>query len=385
VIVGGGVVGSTVAYFLAAEPGFQGRIVVVEPDPTYADSSTARSVASVRQQFSLPENIRISKYAIEFLNSIHEHLTVDGETPDVGFHEGGYLFLASDAGRATLEANHRTQVAEGAPVAMLAPAELKDRFPWLAVDDLAAGTLGLEGEGWLDPYALLQGFKRKARSLGVAYVEDRVVGMVRDGNRVAAVRLAGGDTLSSGLVVNAAGPRAAEAAAMAGIELPVRPRKRCVFVFRCREALPRCPLVIDPSGLYFRPEGQVFLTGISPAPDDDPDCLDLEVDYRVFEETLWPILARRVPAFEAIKLERAWAGHYAYNTVDQNAILGPHPAVGNFYFANGFSGHGLQQAPAVGRALSELITFGAYRTLDLSRFSYARFAACRPVRELNVV
>ncbi len=384
-IVGGGIIGSAIAYFLMAEPAFGGTVLVVEKDSSYAESSTALSAGSVRQQFSVEENIRISLFCSEFLNAIHEYLEVDGEAPDVGFIEAGYLFLASPAGLDLLRQNHDLQRRCGADVLLLTPDELKARFPWLKVDDLAAGSLGTKNEGWLDPYALLQGFRRKAQALGAIYVEDEVIDVIRAGNRVSAVKLRRGGEIGCATVVNAAGPRAAQIAAMAGLALPVRPRKRQVFVIHCASDIPGCPLVIDPTGLFFRPEGDGFICGISPPPEEDPDCLDLEVDYGMFEARVWPLLAARVPAFEALKMTRAWAGHYAYNTVDQNAILGPHPEVGNFLFANGFSGHGLQQAPAVGRAIGELITFGAYRTLNLARLSYDRLAAGKPLRERNIV
>lgn len=385
VVVGGGVIGSAIACFLAAEPAFDGSVAVVEKDPTYAESSTARSVGGIRKQFSIPENINISNYGEQFLKAIGEHLTVAGESPDIGLVEAGYLFLASPAGLPVLRGNHDVQRRCGADVVLLSADELKARFPWLAVDGLAAGSLGLGGEGWFDPYGLLMAFRRKARSLGAVYLKDEVVAVDRSADRVVGVRLKSRGRIGCGTVVDAAGPRAAEVAAMAGLELPVRPRKRLVFVFRCPTALADCPLVIDPSGLYFRPEGDGFICGISPSPDDDPDCLDLEIDYGLFETRIWPLLAARVPAFEEIRQTGAWAGHYAFNTFDQNAILGPHPEVANFLFANGFSGHGLQQSPAVGRAISELVAFGGYRSLDLSRLSYERLIAGRPLRELNVV
>ena len=387
-VIGGGVIGSAVAYFLTAEPAFDGRVTVVERDPTYATSSTALSVASIRQQFSTPENIRMSLFGAEFFRSAGQYLAVDGEAPDIAFRESGYLFLATEESLPILESNHHTQLDCGAAVALLTPAELRMRFPWLAVDDLAAGSLGLANEGWLDSYALLQAFKQKAISLGVRYLRDEVVGLERQGNRLVAAELASGDRLEFGLAVNAAGPRANRLAAMAGLDLPVRARKRIVHVIDCPQPIADCPLVIDPTGLYFRPEGRNFLSGISPAPDQDPDqdpdSDDLELANDLFA-TIWPLLARRVPAFETLKLVRAWAGHYAYNTLDQNAILGPHPEVENLYFTNGFSGHGLQQSPAVGRAMSELISFGSYRTLDLSRFGYGRIIENKPVPELNVV
>jgi sarcosine oxidase len=385
VIVGGGVIGSAVAYFLAADKGFGGSVVVVERDPSYAASATALSVGSVRQQFSTPENIRMSRFGADFVARIGEHLAVEGEAPDVGWHDGAYLFLATARGRAVLESNHAVQRENGAVNALLSAAELAERFPWLRTEDLAAGSLGLEHEGWLDPYALLNAFRRKARALGVAYREDEVVGFERDKNRVGAALLASGERIACGAVVDAAGPRAGMVAELAGIALPVRPRKRFVYVFDCRASLHCNQLVIDPSGVYFRPEGRQFLGGVSPPEDQDPDCLDLDIQYALFEDVVWPALAHRVPAFEELKLLRAWAGHYDYNTLDQNAILGPHPELANFHFATGFSGHGVQQAPAAGRAVAELVAQGRYATLNLARFGYDRVVRNEPIRELNVV
>lgn len=385
VIAGGGVIGSAIAYFLGADEDFAGRVLVVEPDPSYTECSTTRSCGSIRQQFSTPENIEMALFGIEFLRAAGERLAVDGEAPDIGLHEGGYLFLASESGRAVLEANHAVQQAHGADIALLEPAALTARFPWLSTEGIALGALGLSGEGWFDPNTLLQAFRRKARALGAEYHKDRVVGLTLDKSRISHAVLASGEEIAAGAFVNASGPRAAEVAAMAGIDLPVRPRKRNVYVFDCRTSISNMPLLIDSSGVYVRPEGSQYICGVSPPEDEDPDCLDLEVEYRWFEETVWPALAARIPAFAAIKQTGAWAGHYAYNIFDQNAVIGSHPKIDNFYFANGFSGHGLQQSPAVGRAISELITGGRFRTLDLTRFGYARFAGNAPVRELNLV
>ena len=384
-IVGGGVIGSAIAYFLLGPMGFPGRVIVVEKDPTYADAATSRSAGGIRQQFSTPENIAMSSFGAQFVKHVGEHLSVDGEAPSIPFTEWGYLFLATQAGLPILEANHRTQRGLGADIALLDPPALKARFPWLRTDDLAAGTLGLSNEGWIDPYSLLQAFRRKARALGAVYLTDEAVGLERQGNRIEALTLAQGGRIACGNLVDSAGYHAHEVAAMAGIELPIRPRKRFVFVFDCKEPVERAPLLIDPSGVYFRPEGANFIGGVSPPEDQDPDCFDFEIDYRLFEEVVWPTLAERVPAFEAIKLVRAWAGHYDYNTLDQNAILGPHPEIRNFYIANGFSGHGLQQSPAAGRATAELITHGAYRSIDLTRFGYERVLRGEPIVELNVV
>jgi sarcosine oxidase len=383
--VGGAVTGSAVAYFLAAQSEGRCRSLVVERDPTYADCATSRSVGGVRQQFSTPENILMSKFGAEFIRDAAARLAVDGEAAAVPFVAGGYLFLATEAGLPVLRRNHAVQREHGAATILLDRDGLARRFPWLNLDGLAAGGFGAASEGWTDPYALMQAFRRKARSLGAAYVADEVAAMELGLSRVEAVRLKSGDRVACGAVVNAAGIRAAEVAAMAGLALPVRPRKRFVYVFNCREEVADLPLTIDPSGVYVRPEGTSFLCGVSPPEDRDPDCTDFELDYAPFEDVVWPALAHRIPAFEAIKLARAWVGHYDYNALDQNAILGPHPEIGNFHFANGFSGHGLQQSPAVGRAVAELILFGAYRTIDLGRFSYERVRRNEPLVELNVV
>ncbi|EKV28703.1 Sarcosine oxidase beta subunit [Caenispirillum salinarum AK4] len=389
VIVGGGIIGSAIAYFLASDSGFGGSVTVIERDPSYRESSTALSAASIRQQFSVPENIAMSLYGIRFLREAAERLAVDGDDgPALSLVEGGYLFLATPDTRGILERNHALQTAAGADIAWLEPADLKARFPWLTTDDVCAGTLGLSGEGWFDAYALLQGFRKKARSLGVTYVDDEVTGFDRAGGGtgdVAAVLTRSGGRIACGTVVNAAGARAGDVAALAGVELPVRPRRRCVFVFDCREPVPGLPLMVDPSGVYVRPEGDRFICGVSPDEADDPDTLALDVDYPLFDDHIWPILAHRVPAFEAIKQVGAWAGLYEVNTLDHNAILGPHPDARNLLFANGFSGHGLQQAPAVGRGIAEWIVHGRWVSLDLSAFSYDRIPANRPVRELNVV
>ncbi|WP_374445771.1 NAD(P)/FAD-dependent oxidoreductase [Stella sp.] len=385
VVVGGGIVGSATAYFLTRDPAMAGRVVVVERDPTYARASTPRSAGSIRQQFSTPENIRMSQFGMAFLRDLDRHLGVDGEPVDVGFRENGYLFLASADGVGVLEANHRVQRACDAAVELLDPAALARTFPWLATEGIAAGSFGTANEGWFDPHTLLMAFRRKARAQGAVYVEDEVVAVERTAGRVDAVGLASGGRIGCGTMVCAAGPNAGRVAALAGAELPVAHRKRFVYVFDCKERFPQMPLVICPNGVWVRPEGAGYVCGTSPPEDQDPDCEDLELDYAMFDDVVWPTIAERIPAFEAIKLTGAWAGHYDFNTVDHNGIIGRHPEVANLIFANGFSGHGLQQAPATGRAVSELILAGRFVTLDLSRFAYTRFAEGRLVQEINVV
>jgi FAD-dependent oxidoreductase domain-containing protein 1 len=384
-IIGGGAIGSAIACSLAGEPGFAGSIAVVERDPTYRHASSALSVSSIRQQFSTPINIAISLYGIAFLRQAAGHLAIEGESPpDIALREPGYLFLAGETGRAVLTANHDLQQSLGADVALLEPAALARRFPWLRTDDIAVGCLGLSGEGWFDAYALMQAFRRKARQRGVVYRTAEVVGIERTGRRIAALTLGNGTRLACGIAVNAAGPQAGRVAALAGAWLPVQPRKRCVFVFACRSALPGCPLVID-RGVYFRPEGGRFIAGVSPPPERDPSDPDFAVDVALFDDVIWPALAHRVAAFNQLRVISSWAGHYDVNDFDQNGLIGLHPAYDNFICACGFSGHGMQQAPAVGRGVAELIAHGAYRTLDLAPLALTRLSDNRPLRELIVV
>ena len=386
VIVGGGVIGSAIASFTLADPRFRGGVTVVERDPTYSRASSALSASSIRQQFSTAINVEIGRYGIEFLRRAEDALAVDGVRPGLGLVEPGYLFLASAAGVPALERNHALQRSRGVDVALLDGALLAARFPWLATQDIALGSLGLSGEGWFDGWSLMQGFRRHARSLGARYVAGEATGFDRDGERLVALHLDDGSRIAGDVFVDAAGPWAATVARWAGIDLPVRARRRCVFVFACATPLPRCPLVIDPTGLWFRPEGEgQFICGMAPPAAADPDDGPLDVDHAQFDAVLWPILAARVPAFEAIRQTRAWAGYYEVNTVDHNGIVGAAPGVTNLLLANGFSGHGMQQAPAVGRGVAELIVHGGYRTLDLSPLSYARFARDERIVEHNVV
>jgi glycine/D-amino acid oxidase-like deaminating enzyme len=385
IIVGGGVIGCSAAWHLLGRSDFDGRVLVIEKDSSYEFCSTALSAASIRQQFSTPINIEMSGYGIEFLRNLKRDVDPDA---DISLHEKGYLVLATPDGRDILTSNHQTQLAHGADIAWMEPGELKAKYPWMSVDDLSAGCWGRTGEGWFDAYSLLQIFRRQAKLRGADILEGEVSALLRDGNRVSGVTLADGRQFSCGTVINAAGTGATKVARMAGLDIPVEPRKRCIFVFNCRDAadiVATCPMLIDPSGLYFRPEGEYFITGIQPPADRDGECWDFEVDHSLFDDIIWPGLYQRCERFEAVKVINSWAGHYAYNLLDQNAIVGPHPDVPNFLFANGFSGHGLQQSPAVGRALGELVATGRYQTLDMSVFGYERVRDNAPVRELNVI
>jgi glycine/D-amino acid oxidase-like deaminating enzyme len=383
VIIGGAIVGSSVAYYLREE-GFSGSIALVERDPQFAHAATTLSMASIRQQFSIPENIRLSQFTLKLFRRLKEEFGADA---DIGFREGGYLILAGEDGLPILKSNHEAQMAEGADIVLEDVDQLVRRFPWLSAEGIAAGAYGRSGEGWFDAHAMLMLFRKALRDKKIDFIAASVIGIARDGNRVIGVSLDNGEVLEAGTIINAAGPNAGKVAALAGLALPVEPRKRNVFVFEAREKYADMPLLVDPSGIYVRPEGSVYLTGgAEPEEGDGPAAPgDFDVDWPLFEEVIWPVLATRIPAFEAIKPTRAWAGHYDYNTLDQNAVIGPHPEVGNFIFANGFSGHGLQQAPAVGKALAELIVHGGYRTVDCSAFGYGRVAEGRAFRELNVI
>jgi glycine/D-amino acid oxidase-like deaminating enzyme len=384
VIVGGAVHGASAAYHLAASPDFTGTICLIEKDPTFQRAATALSAGSIRQQFSTAINIEISLFGIRFLRDIGTILQVEGDRPSIGLSEGGYLFLATEAGAATLAGNHALQRKLGADIDHLDPAGLKARFPWLSTEGIAAGCHGNSGEGWFDGYGLMQAFRRKAKSLGAELATGEVVRIDTEGGRATGVTLADGTRIGAGTVIVTAGPGTVPLCADVGVKLPVEPRKRLVFTFSCREALPRFPLLIDPTGIYVRPEGEIYLCGGAPAPDNDPFATDFEVEHGFFEDVLWPVLAARVPAFEAIRPGRAWAGHYDMNLFDHNAIVGPVPVDG-LLVAVGFSGHGLQQSPAVGRGLAELVAHGTYRSLDLTPLGYGRIARGEKVDEKNVV
>jgi FAD-dependent oxidoreductase domain-containing protein 1 len=383
IIIGGAIVGSSIAYYLREE-GFSGSIALVERDPQFSRSATTLSCASIRQQFSTAENIRLSQFTLSLFRRLEEEF---GAGSDIALREKGYLILAGENGLPVLKKNHAVQKAEGADIVLEDPDALKRRFPWLSTEGIAAGAFGRTGEGWFDAHAMLMLFRKALRSRNVDFITAEVTGIEREGGHVSAVLLGGGERLEAGTIVNAAGPSAGKVAAMAGLILPVEPRKRSVFVFEARERFDDMPMVVDPSGVYVRPEGAMYVVGGAEPEETDhtADDADFEPDWALFEDVIWPTLAVRIPAFEAIKPGRAWAGHYDYNTLDQNAVVGPHSEVENFIFANGFSGHGLQQAPAVGKAIAELVVHGGYRTVDCSAFGYQRIVENRPFRELNVI
>ncbi len=380
-VVGGGVMGAALAYWLRRmDPTVS--VALIERDPTWTYASSALSAASIRQQFTTRVNIEISQQSLALLRSA-DWLCVDDDRPDFCLHEGGYLYLAGALGAPVLREANTIQRSMGADIALMPPEALRARFPWLNVNDLELGSLGLSGEGWFDGYRLLTALHTKARQLGAQAVRAEVVGMTRTGRRIDTLHLTDGASLSASMVVNAAGPWARAVGAMAGVDIPVDACRRTVFVMACPTPLPGFPLLIDTTGFWIRPEGAYYIGGIVPA--DDAPNLPLEPDLDSFEAEFWPALAHRVPAFESLRVVRAWAGYYEMNTFDHNGIVGPHTEMDNLYLMNGFSGHGMQQAPAVGRALAERLLYGEFRSLDLRPLAYDRIEAGRALRELAII
>lgn len=380
-IIGGGVIGSAVAYFLSANADFKGRIAVIERDPFYSASSSSLSTSAIRQQFGTRANILASSFSIDFLRDVGRHLSVNGAAVDIGLHEPGYLILGAPEQVDLFERKHATQRECGLNVELLDVDVLSRRFPWLNTDGLAIGSYGLEKEGWFDGPGLLQAFKRAARARGVDYVTGNVTGLSVALRTVTAAVLENGDAIAAGIFVNAAGAWSGQIAAMAGFALPVVPRKRCVFVFDSPQRLAEAPFLLDESGVFMRPEGHLYICGVVPPTENADDDFSLEVDYDLFEEHIWPALAHRIPGFEHLRLLRGWAGLYEYNMFDHSAIIGRHPELRNLVLATGFSGHGMMHAPAAGSGVSDLIVYGEYRSVDLSAFAFERVAASRPIEE----
>ncbi|MDP9067459.1 MAG: FAD-binding oxidoreductase [Actinomycetota bacterium] len=371
-MVGGGIIGTCTALFLAR---VGASVTVVEKDLGFERSSTARSASAIRQQFNLGVNVAMSQFGYAFYTQLADYLPGAAE-PHIDFVERGYLILATQDGRARLQAAYDRQVGNGAQVELLDRDELRRRFPWVKGDDLGGATFGTAGEGWFDPVRALAAVREGAITLGVSYVEAEVTQVHVDGGRVAGVGLGSGKTIRCSYVVDAAGPRAAAVARQVGVTIPIEARKRTAFLFRPEHGLDDMPNLVDPTvagrGLYVRPYEDLYMAVTAPPPERDPDTDDLAPDLYLFEDIIRGALARRVEGFEEVELVRAWAGHYEMNTLDQNAIIGPLAEVEGFLFACGLSGHGVMHAPAIGRGIAELVSEGCYTTIDLSPFSFER-------------
>jgi FAD-dependent oxidoreductase domain-containing protein 1 len=378
VIVGGGVMGAANAGFLAREQG--AAVTVLERDPTYARASSALSASSMRVQFSTPLNIALSQASLELMRPW---------AGELGFVEAGYLYLVGAAQAPGLRELNAVQRAAGADVRLMAPGELAARWPWLCTDGIALGSWGARGEGWFDGPALHQRLKRDAIAHGARFVHADAVGFATRGACVEGVRDASGQVHRGDALLLAAGAWSAPLAAQLGVALPVSAKKRDVFVLDAPASLPGCPLLIDPSGAWLRPEGRGFLAGAPPRAVhgiSDPDDMPLDaIDHALFDDWLWPTLAARIPAFEALRMRSAWAGYYEMNTFDHNGLVGALPGWDNAFVCAGFSGHGMQHALAVGRGLASFIARGRWGPIDLGPLSPRRIARGEPLREVNVI
>jgi glycine/D-amino acid oxidase-like deaminating enzyme len=382
IIVGGGIMGSATAYYLTrAESDL--KVAVVERDPLYQRASTTLSMSNARIQFSLKGNVRISQYALEVLENFEEEMAVDDNRPHIGYRREGNLFMVDaddqDEARQALE----MQQALGCQVDWWDAETIRHHYPLFQTDNYVGATFGSR-DGHFDAHATLMAYRAKARAQGARYVEDEVTVIESTAGKITGVTLKSGEALKTGVVINCAGAWCAELARTAGVELPVQPVKRQVF---CVDPADKpegpLPLTVLPSGLYFRTDtGGTLLIGKSKP--EDPVGFDFNWDEGRFNEELWPELWEFVPSFDRLKLIRGWAGLYAVNTLDSNAILGQWPELGGLYLANGFSGHGLQQAPAVGRYLTELILKKPL-SLDLAIFGPERILTGKPLSEDGLV
>ena len=390
VIVGGAIMGASTAWFLSDNPDFNGSVLVVEKDHSYENCSTAHTNSCMRQQFSTELNVRISQFAADFVKNLRTYMGDDSRVPELDIRSFGYMYLADTEGFADiLRENLAVQNAAGAATKLMTPDEITRDYPFYNVDDIVLGSINLVDEGFWDATAVFDWWRRSARERGVEYVDNEVVSMTKNttGSKIESITLKSGETIACAQVVNASGPRAVRTSRMAGIEMPVEPRKRFSWIFSAEKPLDRdLPLTIDPSGVHVRENGGgTYQCGGHAEVDPAVDYNDFDMDFTLWESHVWPILATRIPQFDSIKVTSEWAGHYAYNVFDHNAIMGPHTEVANFIFLNGFSGHGLQQSPAMGRGTAEWLTYGAYRSLDLTPFHYERIAENRPLLEKAII
>lgn len=382
--------GASTAWFLSKNEDFDGSVLVVERDPTYKNSSTMHTNSCMRQQFSAELNVRISQFAADFVNNIQDYMDGDDLVPELSIQNFGYMYFANNEAFANiLQENQKVQLSVGAATQLLSPDQIKQRYPFYNVDDILLGSINLIDEGYWDGTAVFDSWRRQSRKAGAEYVTNEVVAMTKsaDGTKVGSVTLRSGEVITCGKVLNTSGPRASRTAQMAGIDVPVEPRKRYSWIFAAEQPLSQdLPLTIDPSGVHVRENGGgTYQCGAHSDIDPAVAYDDFIMDFDVWENHVWPILATRIPQFEAIKIQNEWAGHYAYNTFDHNAIMGPHTEVENFFFLNGFSGHGLQQSPAMGRGTAEMLIYGEYRSLDLSSFNYSRIPDNVPIIEKAVI
>ena len=379
VIIGGGIVGSSIAWHLTAAG--CNDVLVIERETHQGKGSTGKSMGGVRAQFATPVNIRMSLYSIPFYASFEERLGHPS-----GYRAQGYLFLATKPAHLDyLRANHERQLAEGLKtVERLSTEDIARRFPQLRTDDVLGGHF-CPSDGFVDPYSAMVGFMTRAAEQGAKPWRDTAVtGIKLDRGHVAGVETARGP-VSTRAVVNAAGPWAAEIARLAGFDLPVEPLRRMLIPTEPFDQFPHgAPMIIDMSnGFHFRPEALGFLLAWND-PEEKPGY---RTDFDpAFIEKVLTRAAGRVPCFEnlAVNPKRCWAGLYEM-TPDHHPILGPVAEVPGFFCANGFSGHGVMHAPATGKVVSDLILKGTTGLIDARLLSFSRFAEGRLLTETAVL
>ena len=359
------------------------KIAVFEMDPTYTHSSTTLSLANVRVQFSLEENIKISCYTLKVLKDFHKKMAVDGSDSRVFFRQEGNLFMVEKSHKEQMKKVLERQLKLGGEVEWWPPTRIREEFPEFNVSRFAGGTFGIR-DGHLDAYAFLKAYRNKAKSLGVTFRTAEVSRVLTAPTAATGIQLRCGTSLYGKYVLNCAGAWAAHIAQTAGIELPVLPVRRQVFVAAVKQnRISPLPLTNLPSGLYFRSEGTGQIL-VGKSMEDDSTGFDFSVDEIRFNQQLWPELVQFVPTFDRLKLLRGWSGLYAENSFDGNALLGEWPGLEGFFLVNGFSGHGMQQAPAIGRYISEILLHKS-PCLDLSIFSPKRLFTQQSIIEDHLI
>ncbi|NUM47263.1 MAG: FAD-binding oxidoreductase [Anaerolineales bacterium] len=378
-LVGGGVMGCATAYYLLkADPRL--NVALIEMDATFARASTPLSDGNTRLQFNIPENIAMSQYGLEVLQTFADDMAVDGDRPDPAFRQQGNLFIIDEDSREGALEGLAQQQRLGCAVEWLTPEQVQEKYPIYNLKDCVGGTFG-RLDGTMSPLAVLLGYKKKAQAMGAHWIDGKVTQLLTEAGRVTGVQLASGETLTAPVVVNTAGAWAAELARTAGIDLPVLPIKRQVTVFETPVHFEHVlPLLFLPSGLYVIHEGGKHFMAARSFDDDPITTEDFEWHRHHFEDLIWEELVSYIPVFDRLKITGGWAGLYEVNPFDGNAILGEWPELKGFYLENGYSGHGFQQCHAVGRYITELI-LGQTPTLDLSIFSPQRILDNQPVFE----
>jgi len=382
VIIGGGIIGSSIAYHLARD-GRAGTIAVIERDITYSKAATPRGSGGIRQLFSLPENIEMARYGLDFYKQFDQTMSSKGDQISISFRRQGYLFVSDAGNEKVMEQNFHNQQKMGVKAQLLDKTNLEQLFPSIYNNDVKLAVYSPD-DAWIDGYSALNGFKSKARELGVTYVSEEIKSANIQNKKIKSLTCQEGPIVKGEVFILAAGAWSGEVTKYFDINIPVEPMSRESYFFLCNEEIEPLPFIKTETDLAFRPEGNGFTGGM-------PDWgvkggWNWELSPTRFEDTVWPSLAHRIPAMETIKLERSWRGHYARNNLDYNAIIGPWATDPyNLLIATGFSGHGIMHAPATGLAISELVLEGRYKTIDLTRFGTERIVAAEPYRESGIV